>query len=554
MPDPAENIRLTIDGTEVSVARGTNLIQAAASVGIEIPYYCFHRHLSIAGNCRMCQVEIEGAPKLSIACNTIATDGMKVHTHRTSEKVAEAQRATLEFLLINHPLDCTVCDEAGHCKLQDYYYQYNAKASRFKEDKLHKVKALVLGPEVIFDAERCILCTRCVRFCQEITQTSELGVFERGGQSTIGLAPGKVLNNPLSGSVCDLCPVGALTHRRWRFNTRFWYTKEIFSICPGCSAGCNIKAAVRDEQILLVRSRLNSAVNKEWLCDEGRYGFERFQPKHRLLSPFICRGEELIKASVDEAYAAAKALQGAAAEELSAADDAAIFISPFLSLEEMWVALRFAAEIMGAGPNSVAVQLKRRELRDVEKILVSPDYAPNARAFELFAGAISEGDYRQELESRYFSLLDKVRSGRVKRILLLGDRALLDEDVDDSVREAMAQMEISVALTPRAASGAYELCQVLFPSRSINEKSGLMLNRDLRLQRLNALLSPPPGTEPEWRLLGKIAESAGKPLFNMLPEDERTLFMEMIKREERFSALSLHSIGEQGVVLERIKS
>ena len=236
-------VTVFIDGVEVKVPKGTNLIETAKLAGVEIPHYCYHPHLSIAGNCRMCQVQVEGQPKLTIGCNTGAAEGMKVRTQVSSEAVAEAQRATLEFILINHPLDCTVCDQAGHCKLQDYYYDYNAKPSRFLEEKVHKVKAEELGPEVMYDGERCIVCTRCTRFCEEVPKTSELGVFNRGDSSVIGAYPGKQLDNPFSGTVVDLCPVGALTHKRWRFNTRIWYTQEVDSICAGCSTGCSVKVS-----------------------------------------------------------------------------------------------------------------------------------------------------------------------------------------------------------------------------------------------------------------------------------------------------------------------
>lgn len=226
-------------------------------------------------------------PKLDIACNTAVREGMEVSTHHTSKEVDDSQAATLEFILINHPLDCTVCDQAGHCKLQDYHFEYNARPSRFLEDKEHKVKATPLGPTVMLDGERCIMCTRCVRFCYEVTKTSELGMLNRGDRSVIAVNPGKELTNPLSGTVVDLC-CWRCTHKEWRFNTRIWFTKETESICPGCSTGCNVKVAVRDEQIVQVKGRQNQAVgNKEWLCDEGRYGFMRFLPSERVTSPVV---------------------------------------------------------------------------------------------------------------------------------------------------------------------------------------------------------------------------------------------------------------------------
>ena len=187
-----DKVKLVIDEKEVEVAAGTNLIDAAQSAGIEIPHYCYHKDLSVAGNCRMCQIEVEGMPKLEIACNMKVRDGMVVKTHATSQKVEDAQAATLEFILINHPLDCTVCDQAGHCKLQDYHFEYNARPSRFNiVDKEHKVKAEPLGPTVMLDGERCIMCTRCIRFCDEVTGTSELGMLNRGDKSVIAVSEDK---------------------------------------------------------------------------------------------------------------------------------------------------------------------------------------------------------------------------------------------------------------------------------------------------------------------------------------------------------------------------
>ena len=323
MSETQEKVTLTIDGKEISVPKGTNLIDAAKEAGVEVPHYCYHPHLSVAGNCRMCQVHVEGQNKLTIACNTGATEGMEVKTQETSEEVADAQRATLEFILINHPLDCTVCDQAGHCKLQDYYYEYNAKPSRFIEEKVSKVKAEPLGPEIIYDGERCILCTRCVRFCDEVTETSELGVLNRGDRSVIAIHEDNQLDNPLSGSVVDLCPVGALTHRRWRFNTRIWYTKEADTVCAGCSTGCNAKVSSRDNQVVHVKARLNSDVNEEWMCDEGRYGFQDFQPEVRSSTP-------LVKGVPSELEAAVKELSSVGKDKLAVFSIAIFNIRRFL--------------------------------------------------------------------------------------------------------------------------------------------------------------------------------------------------------------------------------
>ena len=213
--------KLTIDGKEIEVAAGTNLIEAARRLGIEVPHYCYHPGLSIAGQCRLCMVDIEKTPRPTIACNTVAADGMVVRTE--TERVKETRRSVMEFHLINHPLDCPVCDQAGECWLQIYYMKHGLYDPRMIDEKVHKPKAVPLGPHVMLDAERCILCSRCVRFCDEITGTGELGIFNRGDHSEIGLFPGKDLDNKYSGNVVDICPVGALTDRDFRFQVRVWY-------------------------------------------------------------------------------------------------------------------------------------------------------------------------------------------------------------------------------------------------------------------------------------------------------------------------------------------
>src|SRR5689334_7186556 len=229
-----------IEGQKIQVEDGTTVIVAADRLGIEIPHYCYHPGLTIAGNCRMCLVEIEKMPKLQIACNTRVTDGMVVHT--TSDKTKAAQRAVLEFLLINHPIDCPVCDQAGECKLQEYYMDYDRQRSRFPlPEKVHKKKAIPIGPLVMLDQERCILCARCTRFLDEVTHTSELAIYQRGDHCQIELAPGKTLDNKYSGNVVDICPVGALTSRDFRFRARVWYLERTESVCGACANGCNIE-------------------------------------------------------------------------------------------------------------------------------------------------------------------------------------------------------------------------------------------------------------------------------------------------------------------------
>lgn len=260
--------KCTINGKEVEVKEGTSIIEAMSQNEQKIAHYCWHPGLSVAGVCRLCVVEIEGNPRLQIACNTQVTEGMKINN--TSNKVKDAVKWGLDFHLINHPLDCPVCDQAGECGLQDQYMEYGSYDSEMAERKVKKHKVVDLGPRVVLDSERCILCSRCVRFTDEVTKTKELGIFNRGDRSEIGTFENKPLNNKYSTNVVDICPVGALTSKDFRFRQRVWYLKDANTICAGCSTGCNVKVYYNREGLFRVKPRCNPEVNGYWMCDEGR--------------------------------------------------------------------------------------------------------------------------------------------------------------------------------------------------------------------------------------------------------------------------------------------
>src|SRR5271156_3001920 len=285
--------KLTIDGKEIEADASMNLINAAELAGIEIPHYCYHEALSIPGNCRMCLVEVEKAPKLQIACNTRVAEGMVVHT--TSAKAKTAQKAVLEFLLINHPIDCPVCDQAGECKLQDYYMDYDQQPSRFPlPEKNRKGKAIDIGSGVMLDQERCILCARCTRFFDEITKTSELAIFERGDHNRIDINPGQPVDNKYAGNIVDICPVGALTEKEFRFRMRVWYLHRTASVCGGCERGCSIDIHHHRGRIYRFKPRYNPGINDYWMCDEGRHGFPALQNETRLTSPLVQAKDQLV--------------------------------------------------------------------------------------------------------------------------------------------------------------------------------------------------------------------------------------------------------------------
>ncbi len=495
-------ITLTIDDLEVSVPKGTVIIEAAKQVHAKIPHYCYHKSLSIVGNCRMCQVEVEGAPKLMIACHTQVQPGMKVRTHQTSDKVREAQASTLEMILINHPLDCTVCDQAGHCKLQDYHFEYNAQPSRFIETKVSKVKAEPLGPTVMLDAERCIMCTRCIRFCDEVTKTSELGMVNRGDRSMISINPGKELNNPFSGNVVDLCPVGALTHKQWRFNTRIWYTKQVDTICTGCSTGCSVKLAIRDNQVVHVKSRPNSATKQDWLCDEGRYGFHRFIPKHHLKDASV--KQQVV--SIADALNNLEALKS---------NDTAFLLAPDLFLEDFYLVKKFRESF--APEAQVAVAYRGRSLTELEKILISPDYAANFRSAQ-YLGLISDNP-----ESDYQTLLNKIYNQEIKNLVLVGDRAIDLQDLNSEIVSAITKLSLSVAIIADADSALRTTCNVVLPSRSVYQKAGLMISNKLRLQYSERLLDFDFSTHPHWRYFEMLASKFGKSITLAKEDREMTL-------------------------------
>ncbi len=260
--------KCTINGKEIEVKAGTTIIEAMHKNAQKIAHYCYHPGLSIAGVCRLCMVEIEGNPRVQIACNTVVTEGMKINN--TSEKVQDAVKWGLDFHLINHPLDCPICDQAGECGLQEQYMEFGKYDSEMAEKKQKKHKVVDLGPTVVLDSERCILCSRCVRFTDEISKTHELGLFNRGDKTEIGTVEGRQLDNKYSLNVVDICPVGALTAKDFRFRQRVWYLKDGESICTGCSTGCRVNLYFNKEGFYRVKPLENPEVNKFWMCDEGR--------------------------------------------------------------------------------------------------------------------------------------------------------------------------------------------------------------------------------------------------------------------------------------------
>ncbi len=344
-------VTLTIDGKQIIVEEGTTILKAAEKLGIEIPTFCYHEKLETVGACRMCLVEVEKMPKLQIACATLVSEGMAVRTD--SPQAVSARKGVLEFLLINHPLDCPVCDKGGECELQNLVFKYGSDKSRFVEEKRRykvdpksKYDDLSIGSHIIRNMNRCILCRKCVRFINEIAGENDLGTFKRGSKTEINTLPEIPLDNPYSGNVTEICPVGALTSKSFRYKTRVWQTKAVPSICPQCADGCNIKLWSKDDRIYRITSRRNDSVDEGFLCDKGRFGFEFVNHPDRLKNPLIKKNGKLSETTWDEAikFAASnfKKIKGEASP-----DSFAGVGSPRLTNEENYLFQKFFRMVIG---------------------------------------------------------------------------------------------------------------------------------------------------------------------------------------------------------------
>ena len=360
--------KIIVDGKELIANEGETILQVCERNGIYIPRYCYHPALSIAGNCRVCLVEIEKMPKLQIACATIASDGMIIHTQ--SEKVRKARQDILEFLLINHPLDCPICDQVGECYLQDYYMEYGLRKSRFKlENKNLKQKRIDVGKYLILDNERCILCTRCVRFCDEITKTNELFVNSRGDQSFIDLKPGTTIDNNYSLNLSDICPVGAFTSKDFRFKERVYRLKSTPSICLSCATGCKIDVQYNNNIVYRILPRPNPTTNT-WICDRGRMSYK------------ILYDNRLIDFKIKENYLSSRLGSFRKIFELivtaiESKKEISVVLSNYLSIEDNISLLYFAKEVLKT--NNIYLDEINFEQKIEDGILINTDKTPNSQ-------------------------------------------------------------------------------------------------------------------------------------------------------------------------------
>ncbi len=483
---------VTINDRAIEVEVGTNLIDAAHQGGIEIPHYCYHPRLSVVGQCRMCLVQLEGVGKLQTACSTqVMKDGMVVHTE--SDEVKEAQKSVMEFLLLNHPLDCPICDQAGECGLQDYAFKHGVSFSRFEyEDKrTYPAKERIpLGPHVLLNMNRCIQCTRCVRFTREISETGELGFFERGARAEIGIFPGKPLDNELSTCVVDICPVGALTSTRFRFAERVWFLDKKPSVCTGCDAGCNITIEHRQGKIKRYKPRFNAEVNDYWMCDFGRGSYQRYEQTARLTYPRLCaEGTEGAEGADSTAPPATwKAALDAVARQLRSPRQAganAFLGSGNLSNEEAFL-LAKVADAVGSPHRAVLAEPgPERRIPTAKGGIRGREASPNRRGAEL-AGLATSGAGSIDAE-----LLLKGDGAMACSTLIVADSYLGGAANDPATVARLRKAQFLVVLG-WADSALAQAADVVLPISTHAETSGSYVNSAGRIQPFAAAF-PPPG-------------------------------------------------------------
>jgi NADH-quinone oxidoreductase subunit G len=530
--------KLTIDGKQIEVAPGTNVIEAARQLGIEIPHYCYHPGLSIAGQCRLCMVDIEKNPRPQISCNMVATDGMVVHTK--TERVLETRKSVMEFHLVNHPLDCPVCDQAGECWLQIYYMKHGLYDPRMVDDKVHKPKAVPLGPHVMLDAERCILCSRCVRFCDEVTGTGELGIFNRGDHSEVGLFPGKTLENKYSGNVNDICPVGALTDRDFRFQVRVWYLDTAKSICPGCARGCNIELHTnrtrthhnQGRRVARLKPRFNAEVNRWWLCDEGRYGFRSVDDPSRLTSPVTREGSGAVETTWDDALATlARALKSYQPEEVG------ILASPQMSNEDLFVLDRLVEHL---GVNNVDFRVPPRTPGDEDNFLIRADKNPNGRGAEL-CGLLPRRSGRDAA-----GILAAAASRRLKLLWIFHHDLAQSAWGESDVRVALDGPAMVVFQGTNANVGSARAHLVL-PSVAYAEREGTFTNFQGRVQRFRTALTPLGEARPDWAILADVGRALGAADQVFASQRAEQVFTALAATRPPFAGMSYRALGDAGL-------
>jgi NADH-quinone oxidoreductase subunit G len=490
---------ITINGKVCEFKPGQMILQVANDAGIEIPQYCYHDGLSIVASCRICLAEVwqpnprnnnalEPIPKLVPTCQTACGDGMVVYTD--SPKSVQNQKAVMEYLLINHPLDCPVCDQSGECFLQDYSYQYGRGVSRFEETKVKNPKK-DLGPHVWLYADRCIMCTRCVRFTREVTGTAELLVQGRGNKEEIDIFPGLALDNPLSANVTDLCPVGALLDKDFLFAQRVWFLKETPSIDGITASGDNIRVDTNDQKVYRVKPRTNMQVNKWWISDEIRYGWKHVHAETRLRMPRRRQLGVQLESDWNRAYR--DALEGVKAASAAAPGSLGVLISPMLSCEDAFLLAKLALAIdpraklaLGFVPYAGHDQLFPPT--DPSGYRIYAEKAPNARGVKRVLDAVlaSAGSGASQLSAQEF--VSQLRSGSIKSAVITGNYPT--DWAPQELKDALRAGRPFTVLIDTLASVLADEADAVLPSCTWLEKAGTFENARNMIQAFEQAIPP----------------------------------------------------------------
>jgi NADH-quinone oxidoreductase subunit G len=549
-PSPVEKTKVKVDGREIEVPKTmpdpltgrpvpTTMIQATTLAKVDVPHYCYHPKLPVAGNCRMCLVEFgtpamgpdrkpvmnpDGTPKIAksprpaIACATPISPGMEIYT--STPGVKQMREGVLESLLINHPLDCPICDQAGECKLQEYSLEYGQAQSRFVEPKVHKPKAVDLGPRIVLDAERCILCTRCIRFSRDVAGDDALGIVNRGSYNTIATFPGTPFANNYTLNTADICPVGALTSKDFRFRMRVWFLKETKSLCTSCGTGCSITMGSREEKIYRYEPRENDAVNSSWMCDSGRLNYKWVGREDRLKDVLV-RGQKTIWSNA----------LGEISERLrkAAPGSVAIVASARQTNEELFLLKKIATRL-----NALTDSVPRHGEGD--KLLVNADKNPNSH------GAWLTGIAAKPMGSALVKIADGIQSGAIKTLVVFGE----DVTKHGLSAELLGKLETLIVsdILPNTTTAA---AHYLLPGSAHAEKRGSFTNVKGRVQRFMKAIEPPGDARPEWEFLHEL-------VYNVTGQDGfvniESLFNQMAAEVPALKGLTWASLGDAGVTVQ----
>ncbi|MEI6712721.1 MAG: molybdopterin-dependent oxidoreductase [Verrucomicrobiota bacterium] len=529
-------LNVQIDGVWMQFPKGTRVIEACAQAGKFIPRYCYHPKLSAPGNCRMCMVEM-GMPKMGpdrkpiigedgraeigwiprpqISCAQDVAEGMGIRTD--SPMVQECRKGVMEFLLINHPLDCPICDQAGECRLQEFSVEYGNSTSRFLERKVKKPKNIELGPRVTLDAERCVLCSRCIRFMKEVAKDDVLGFVDRGSFSTIACHPDKTLESNYSLNTVDICPVGALTSTDFRFKMRVWFLKETKTIDVNDGLGCNITIGSRENKVYRITPRENNEVNGVWLPDSHRLNYKYLADESRITAPSVNGKQSQWSEALSNAINQLKSVSGKVAMVASAR----------LTNEELYLARRLATAL---GITLIDIVARTGQ---PDGILIPEDRNPNTSGARLLGLAAKES--AQNIQA----IVSGIKSGAVKGVISFG------EDLTDLglVAEDLKKLE-ALVVTAILPTGTTPYATVILPGAAWAEKRGSMINIKGRLQRLNRAVNAPGQSRDDWEIIRDLLEGCGQSTALTEIED---VFRVLTQDVNEFSGINLSKIGDLGI-------